>query len=253
MKIIIKSTIFLIILALLVACESTRAQAVEQYKEPFAQKRKQLAAIAESLPPVGSVLENSYCKNMNPALVLNYEASKDELTGSMLMYEQILDPDIDLSSFDVSMLDPFLLALRWTGPKNPMGPSEMREYDDKFPKRLEAALSTPYLVVNRIEEYIPARLIDTDSFLPGRVAIEGFVIAMENSKILCSYRIEVTTSAKTVYYKKNSNRWNQYAGPAERLQDALEKDARLAIQRTLTEITGGTIKYNPAYLPQTDE
>ena len=252
MKTIIKFTIFLIILVSLTAC-ATRAQIIEQYKEPFAQKREQLTTIAESLPPVGSIVENSYCENMSPPLILKNNSSGKEVTSAMLMYDQVLDPDLDRSSlarwFNVSMNGLFINALGWTGPKNPMVDRVLKEYDDDFADKLEMALATPYLVINRIAEYTPASVVDKNSFFPGWVIIEGFVISMENNEILCSYRVEATISEETIYYRETGDDIDRILAPGKALQKALEKETRLAIQETLTEITGGTIKYSEVLLP----
>ncbi|MBN1305100.1 MAG: hypothetical protein JXA13_11760 [Anaerolineales bacterium] len=115
--------------------------------------------------------------------------------------------------------------------------------------KLEAALATPYLVINRVTESTPAVIVDRDSFLPGHVIIEGFVVSLEDNRILCSYRVEVSTSQKTVYYRVNGAAIDQALALVDSLQNALEKETRLAIQETLIEITGGTVQYDESYLP----
>jgi hypothetical protein len=253
MKKIITSIIIFTMLILLSACSSTVAQVIEEYKEPFAQKREQLVTIAESLPPVGSIVENSYCENLNPALILKDDSSGKELTSAILMYDQVLNPDLDRSSlsrwFNVGMNGLFINALSWTGPENPMSKSVMQEYDNGFTNRLETALATPYLVINRVADYSPAILVNENSFIPGRVIIESFVTSMENNTILCSYRVDVTLSEETVYYRKVGDELAQIFAPGDALQRALEKETCLAIQETLTEITGGSVTYNESSLP----
>jgi hypothetical protein len=251
MKPAIKPLTLLTILIVLTACAPTRAQVIEEYAEPFTHKRDQLIAIAQSLPPVGSVTENSYCDSLDPPLIMKDKYPDQEYTAAMLMYEQLLDPDIDLyeqMGFDVSIGADLVTALRWTGPKNPMASSARKGRDGDFADELENALAYPYLVVNRIEEYIPAEIIKDSQFLPGYVAIEGFVVSFETNEILCSYRVEAVTSADTVKYNLKSRSDGKSAESA--LQWALESDARRAIQDTLNEITGGTVEY--ATLPDNE-
>jgi len=246
MKDFIKLLTTLISLILLTSCAPTRAQVLEEYTEPFAQKRKQLHTIAENLPTVGSVTENSRCAAMTPALIMRNNSPDFEFTGAMLMYKQLLDPDIDLYNqveFDVGMGGDFLSAIKWTGQKNPLGETAMKRREGEFADQLEAALLSPYLVVNRIEEYIPAQIVEDSQFIPGYVSVEGFVIALENNAILCSFQVEAITTAETVEYhgrRPNSMR--------SELQWALEVNIREDIQEILRDITGGTIEYSSTSL-----
>ena len=120
-----------------------------------------------------------------------------------------------------------------------MAAEALARQDDEFDDRLAAVLAYPYLVANRVEEHVPAQVLDSSTFLPGYVAVEGFVIAMQTNEILCSYRVEAVTSAETIEYNRNRR-----DDAASALQWALEVDTRKAIQDTLGEIAGGTIEYS---------
>lgn len=56
---------------------------------------------------------------------------------------------------------------------------------------------------------------------------------------------------RTVQYEITGDSSNPISTPEKALQYALEKDARLVIQKTLTEITGDTIEYSKCTLPST--
>lgn len=240
----------------LAACGPTRANTIEEYTEPFAEKREQLIRISASLPPVGTVSSATTCPVMDPPLRITAQGV-DELpsNGVMLMDEIMLNPDLDIFSeviFDVGIDDHFVTALKWTGPNNPMSKTILHERSNSFVEELEAALALDYLIVNRIDEYEPATIIEEDKqFLPGYVSIEGFIIDFESEAILCQYRVEAVTTADLVTF--NENYHTDGRGDESALQWALEVDVRHKLQALLNEMTNGTIAYSSIQLKRSNE
>lgn len=240
-----KQLLFLVLLFfILPACGQKISRTVEEYKEPFSQKREQLIEIAESLPPIGSVTENVRCINMDPPLVIKDRYPDYEYNGAMLMYDQLINPDLDLYdevAFDVGIGHGFLRAIQWAGPENPMSELTMDNRSRTFETDLQEALAYEYLVVNRIQGYVPAQIFDESSFIPGLVSIEGFVVSLKTNEILCRYHVAAATTAETVSF--NNSRSDGKSAESE-LQWALETDIRKAIQELLPELTGGEIQYS---------
>lgn len=250
---------FFIIFSLnVVACataepQPTYREVLEEYSAEFAEKRSQMLAIADSLPPTGSIKTNTACDaNLDPPFMFTQSIYK-KTNASILMYDQLLDPDVNLrSSFDISIGENFLNTVNWTGPKSLIS----RKLDDpvreSFRGDLEDGLDTKYLVVNRIviynetivsagdtiREIVPDNFDLGDiknTFTPGNIIIEGFVISLENNAVLCSYIFATELNVEQVKARSDSQA-KQY------LKGILEKEALKQLDLSLKDIISGTVE-----------
>ncbi len=67
-------------------------------------------------------------------------------------------------------------GIRWTGPKNPMADTALREPAGSLAVELERALGYPYLVVLRPLEFTRPVVIDEKTFQPG-ISVVALLIA----------------------------------------------------------------------------
>src|SRR5262245_36800499 len=73
-------------------CGETARQAIARVRPAYDERRDNLAALAEWLPPPGLASEKTWLpERLDPPLVIGGE--KDATTGEVIMAEQLLDPD----------------------------------------------------------------------------------------------------------------------------------------------------------------
>jgi len=187
----------LVFLVFPIGCGPKISDVLKKYEGDFQKKREQFKAIAQALPPMGG--PETPCNNINPPLQFN-EKTKQTNT-EIIMFDQLADPDLD-PKFDFYFsgeLGELLNGLRWTGPKNPLSPDVLGKRGKDMEQGLKAALDDRYLVVNRVVELTESKAIDEQTFTPGQVRIETFVVDLSNNKPLCNFTIE-GKSAPNVHY-----------------------------------------------------
>ena len=235
------------------ACQTTNQTILNDYSDELDQKRTQLKAISESLPPPGSVTENSYCEE------------DDKYVAAVIMESQLIYPKPRLGDFyltrrgggaiEVDLLKVF---------QHQMDPSyswdkfleKNIEDDARFKQFLDETLSLEYLVVNRVVEHVPSELMSGENgfeFTPGRVALEGFVVSLEDSEILCQYHLAASIEEGQIDYEYDGRRvglteeTSFVIGDLEDAREsaeqalvyALRNSARREMELVLREITNG--------------
>ena len=259
-------TFMVITLFVLDACK-TNEDILEQYSDQIQQKRSQLNTIAESLPPLGSVEENSYCEG------------EDNYTAALFMDYQLIDPNE--FGFNVDNYLERELGRERALLELLKGPSKYgydgygystRKFleerdDDRFKPFLEETLSVKYIVVNRVVEHIPSETVWASSglaFIPGYVTLEGFMISLENNQILCQYNLTATIEDEEVHFHYRGRNLYGFNHPLmndpttrqilsrdskkeeeaakKKLEQLLQYSARAELDKVLEEITLGKYK-----------
>src|SRR5579872_6345977 len=82
----------LVLVVMGIGCRGeTNRQIFQRYQRPFAEKRQQFTRIAQTLPPPGSV-KGATAASLSPRPV--YDAKGKSFNTEIVMYDQLLDPDI---------------------------------------------------------------------------------------------------------------------------------------------------------------
>lgn len=234
---IMKRTLRLSLLVILISqlgCGAKVSDVLKKYEGDFKKKREQLQTIARGLPPKAT---EKPCAGLNPPLQFN-ENTK-QYNAEMLMSEQLADPDVT-PAFDLRLNGDLLTALRWTGPKNPLSPSVLSNRGDDMEKSLKSALDYRYLVVNRVTDLKNPSALNEQTYTPGHVTFDVFVINLANNETVCSFTLQAQSAASTSYsYKSGESKQEQLEKFAH---SSMWEDARQKLVAKLKQATGGDIE-----------
>ncbi len=227
----------LVLAMICLSCGETNRQVFQRYEAQFAAKRDQFKKIAQMLPTSGSVKGTMPAK-LSPSPV--YNVKTDTYNTEIVMFDQLLDPDIesrDHNRLDLILAGDLLRCVQWTGPKNPMSSSALDQRAGNMEEQLKKALAIRYLVVVRPATYVAPTAVDENTYKPGMADIEVFITDMESNKVAGSFRYSAHSAAKVEYsYKKGESQ-------ASRLEEfaysSLFTDARDQLAKLLTQTTGG--------------
>ncbi len=176
---------------LLAGCGKTNAAAIEELKPQFSVVRKNLAALAGHLadPSADAPLKG----------LVFAEANNDVGTVTILMPEQLNDPDVEFRRDDaayVKRFDPIaggqlLFCLNWTGPKNPMGESAMSARNGATLKTEceRAATQTKYVVVVETVSSVVPTLVTDGQFVGGAADLRVTVLEFATQKVLSRFEV----------------------------------------------------------------
>jgi hypothetical protein len=220
-----------------IGCGETNREVFKRYEPQFAQKRQQFNQIAKTLPPSGSV-KAAIVADLSPAPV--YDAKSKSYNTEIVMYDQLLDPDIqseDHSRLDLLLSGDLLTCMKWTGPNNPMSATTLDERAGDMEHTLKKALALRYLVVLRPANFVPPVAVNESTYKPGTADIEAFVVDMESIKVAGSFRFAAQSASQVEYsYKEGQSRPSQLA---EFAYSSLYSDARRKLAPLLEHATGG--------------
>lgn len=222
---------------LLIFSGETHQDVFDRFKEKFAAKRQQLKAIAAKLPPPGAVKKNQGPANLNPRPI--YDPKSKSFNTSVLMVEQLRDPDLQLRTpeqFDLNLFEGLLLMnLQWTGPRSPMADSVRgQKARTNLADELEATLSQSYLLVLRPVRYDPPRVFD-NRFAGGDVDLEAFLVDWRTTNIVASVRVAGRADDIVRGIKGNMD---------AAVFSSMWKNVRGNLARSLSEVSGGTFVFD---------
>lgn len=228
-----------ILMLLCIGCgrgETNRAL-FKRYESQFAAKRQQFNSIAQALPAPGSVQGNTVA-SLSPKPVYGV---KDSANTEIVMYDQLLNPDIKSEGhnrLDLILSGGLLNAMQWTGPNNPTSPSvlDKRSVPD-METSLNKALATRYLVVVRPARFDAPVAVSEDSFKGGSADVEVFVADLQDSHVPASGRFTAHSSTKVEYLSKKGE--DKRSRLEEFAYSSLFTDARQKVGALLPQITGG--------------
>jgi len=227
-----------ILLLLYIGCGGETNRALfKRYEGPFAAKRQQFNSIAQALPAPGSVQGNTVA-SLSPKPVY---CVKDSTNTEIVMYDQLLNPDIRSEGhnrLDLILSGGLLNAMKWTGPNNPTSPSvlDKRSVPDMEPS-LNKALATRYLVVVRPARFDAPVAVSEYSFKGGSADVEVFVADLQDNHVPASGRFTAHSSTNVEYLSKKGE--DKRARLEEFAYSSLFTDARQKVGTLLPEITGG--------------
>ena len=215
----------------------THRQLFKRYESQFAEKRAQFKKIAQMLPAPGSVKEPTTA-NLSPKPV--YDARSGTYNTEIVMYDQLLDPDIqshDHTRLDLLLSGDLLVCMQWTGPKNPMSDSVLDKSAGDAEQELKAALALQYLAVLRPATFVAPVAVDESTYKAGTADIEGFIVDMNRNSIVGSFRFNAKSASQVEYSAKKSE--NKESRLEEFAYSSLYTDALQKLGPLLQQTTGG--------------
>ncbi|MBN1219858.1 MAG: hypothetical protein JXM69_13095 [Anaerolineae bacterium] len=234
-----KALIFLLVVSvlLLTACGETNQDVINQYQPQYDQLRVKLQEIAPALPETTGE-QAAASLNPPPHYV---ERSKEALNTDIVMYEQLLNPDVELrqnNQLDLLLSNDLITALRWTGDHSPMQPASLKQKAAEVTRQtLEQGLQIKYLGVARVTKYEPVIPVDEKTFGGGLAEIAGFLVDLDSQEVLCAFNISARPEAQVAYQYKEGE--NQVQALAEAARSNLWGNARAAFITALNEQCGG--------------
>ncbi len=226
-----KYSTILAILALFILCGCrTNQDACNEFAPKFVAKREQFKKIAEILKDATPDAQAKVSVfNPKPFFdVLSGSTYADKTNTEIIMYEQLVDPDItglaDKGELLIGNTD-LLHGLMWTGEKSPLNPAVQKEQDVTMSKQLAAALTYPYLVVYKVKDYQEPQIRSDGFTTDGFWRADVFFVDLRTTKIVLSFPLTI------VIANIDSN---QYGGD---ISLVLRENARIELLNTLNVIT----------------
>ncbi len=210
------------------SCGETNIQAIERLRPRGAETRERLRAVHGRLPPARKLARAfGPARPLSPPLVLDFQEPAS--TADALMFEQLAQPERDMSGELDLMLSPQLLnCLLWTGPKNPLDQSVWSDRTELGPD-CERAFSVHWLVVPRTHLYE----------LPEAVELEVFVVDLASGAVVAG--LPLSLSGKYRRQDVGRGRWASEA--LRQLRSDAFVIARCEIARWLGELPGVTLRF----------
>ena len=227
-----------ILMLLYIGCGGETNRALfKRYESQFASKRQQFNSIAQALPAAGSVQGNTV-GSLSPKPVYGV---KDSSNTEIVMYDQLLNPDIKSEGhnrLDLILSGGLLNAMKWTGPNNPTSPSVLdKRSAPEMEASLKQALATRYLVVIRPARFDAPVAVSESSFRGGSADVEVFVAYLQDNHVPASGRFTAHPSITVEYASKKGE--DKQARLEEFAYSSLFSDARQKLGTLLPQITGG--------------
>jgi hypothetical protein len=218
-------------------CGETNRQLFKRYENQFAEKRQQFKQIAQMLPAPGS-LKGATAANLSPPPV--YNAKSNSYNTEIVMYDQLLDPDIESrghNRLDLLLSGDLLRCVLWTGPKDPMNESVLDGRAGDMEQTLKKVLGFRYLVVLRPVNIVAPVAVNESTYKPGMADIEGVIVDMESNKVAAALRFTAHSASQVEYsYKEGQSCRGQLE---EFAYSSLCTDARQKLGPLLEQTTGG--------------
>jgi serine/threonine protein kinase len=214
------------------AVTPTEGEVYDEFVPRIREKATQYRAIAELLPPKGSVSSDGCEHVLSPPPVYgkafhSYSADVErQLNTDIVKESEISDPAASRSDeeFDLFERGDLSSLISWLDGYPRSSEKARAGLDEEF----EAALATRYLVVYRTLDYQDAVFSDSQGGVPGHVTLQSFVVDLTTNEVLCQFVTEADgRDPKSVEDEKwaHSDLWSQ---------------AGSAFRKDLAEITGGT-------------
>lgn len=165
-------------------CQQTNQQAIDAAKPAWAKVRAELPGLAKLIgAPMEGRLEGMSWVELSP----------EKTNVSFLTLEQLGDPDAKASEdgLDLYQGGNFHACLRWTGPRCPMGATNLKERSgDKLRDECAAALNTQYLVVLETTASTPPVMTGEGTFAGGQATVRVSVIDRLVARVLATFIVE---------------------------------------------------------------
>jgi hypothetical protein len=247
----LKQKIFAVVMVCLVvilpACGPggpTNADVIKKYQAQYAALRADLAAASKSFPDYNG--EQAPASPLSPAPVYK-ESADNSVNTDILMAEHLLDPDVrldDKTQLDLLLSSYLLTKLQYTGPKNPMLDSGLKEVAPaSFDKDLASALTTRYLGVVRMAQYNPPVASDNNQFTGGEALFAGYLLDLKTKQAVCIVAVDATADTSVKFEYKTGD--DPKAALERFVRSTVWSNARKGLIDAFTKTCGGTYTLNP--------
>lgn len=231
----------------LCGCGEKNRDLLARYAPRFAEKRAELRALAQLLPPPGASLRFANQPPLSPKPVF-IERQDEETNTDFLSVEELSDPDAT-PSFELYLSHGLSRGLQWTGPKNPMSETALGDRNKQLAHELDLALSTRYLVVVRSLIDVKAEAVNDKTFRGGGRIFEALVFDLQEKKLRAAVAILAEPDATVNYsYKVNKQGGQAMESKEAALERAVQSaawtSARKQLGPKLEQATGGTFRFD---------
>lgn len=225
----------------------------EKYRGEYAELGRRFAAIANKLPPAGSVKKASAPVTLDPKPFYADQKPKEQgadlsaINTGILSAEELLNPstvpEIELIPAGVITYPRSGLALAREGDSSG---GKVEDTDGKFEQSIKTGLALRYLIVYRVAELIRPQKVagkgGADAYTPGALKLEVFLVDLKTDEIVASFPVE----AKTAKEIKFTDYYSGYEKQSDNLVSAavasMEAETLPKVAATLAKTTGGTFK-----------
>ena len=225
----------------------------EKYRGEYADLSRRYAAIANKLPPAGSVNKASTPVTLEPKPFYADQKPKEQgldfsaLNTGILSSEELRNPstvpEIRLIPAGVITYPRSSLAL--VADSNSSG-NDFEDTDGRFERSIKTGLALRYLIVYRVAELIrPTKVAGkggADAYTPGALKLEVFLVDLKTDEVVASFPVESRTADEikfTDYYSDYKKESDNLVGAAVA---SMEKEALPKVAATLAKTSGGTFK-----------
>ncbi len=185
------------IFLLLSACGPTHQQVADEYKSRILAKKQLLVSAAKTLKDE-DYEEIPACEGVTAPLRWSYYGSNHNMT--IAMQEWLIDPDnsnLELP-FNLTSAHDLEETLDWVSPQNPRSIIQDETAEEGFKEKFESVLALEYIVLNRVNAFSEPKLVTSESFIPGSVAVSMVVMQLDPLKILCKADFSAETPEEVV-------------------------------------------------------
>lgn len=248
----VKQKIFAVVLLLLVlslsACGPsgpTTADVLKKIQPQYAALRADLAAAANALPEYNG--DQGPASPLNPAPV--YKSKPDGTVNTdIFMYEQLLDPDTrldDKTQLNLALASYLLNDLQWTGPKNPMADSVLKQVasDPTGKAYLDDLDKTRYLGVVRMAVYDPPIAGDNNQYTGGEALFAGYLLDLKAKQTVCVVAVDATADTTVKFEYKTGD--DPKAALERFVRSTVWSNARTGLIDAFTKTCGGSYTLAP--------
>jgi len=227
----------------------------EKYRGEYAGLSRRYAAIANKLPPAGSVKKASAPPvTLDPKPFYADQKPKEQgadlsaINTGILAAEELLNPSTvpEIRLIPAGVITYPRSGLALVRESNSSG-GNFEDTDGKFEQSIRSGLALRYLIVYRVAELIrPAKVVGkggADAYTPGELKLEVFLVDLKTDEVVASFPVE----SKTVEEIEFTDYYSKYEKESDNLVSAavasMEAEALPKVAATLAKTTGGTFKY----------
>lgn len=220
----------------LTACGETNQDVLNRFQPQFTEMRRKLQEIAKVSE---SVCEQEIVQDLDPQPTY-VEREPEASNTEIVMYAQLLDPDVDLrdnDQLDLLLSNQLIRNLQWTSDASPFSASALKKRARKdMVHEFERSLNIAYLAIAKVVVYTPVVAVDQETFQGGIAEIDGYLVDMESQEIMCSFKVSARPEEKIFYQVRKGEDAAQEL--AEAANSNLWANAREAFVNTINETCG---------------
>ena len=232
---------------------TTFKEVQEKYRGEYAELSRRYAAIANKLPPAGSVKKASAPVTLDPKPFYVDQKPKEQgpdlsaINTGILSAEELLNPSTvpEIRLIPAGVITYPRSGLALVRERNSSG-GDFPDTDGEFEQSIKTALALRYLIVYRVAELIRPTKVPgkggADAYTPGALKLEVFLVDLKTDEVVASFPVESKTADEiefTDYYSK-------YEKASDNLVSAaiasMEAEVLPKVGETLAKTTGGTFK-----------